>query len=206
MGANHITCIDSSEVMLSDAQSKLKAHHNINYVLADALHTTVEDKQFDVILERALIHHLNQEDLAACFAEALRTLKPGGKLIIQDRTPEDCLLAGSQTNIRGYFFERYPRLIPIEVERRYTNPMVLDALHQAGFRLIEKRQLWETRQFYDNFVALEQELKARTGRSILHELTDEELSDLTQYIRRRLDGDKQTIVEQDRWTIWSAMR
>ncbi len=206
MGATHITCIDSSEIMLSDAQSKLKAHNNTTYVAADALHTTVEDKQFDVILERALIHHLNQEDLTACFSEALRILKPGGKLIVQDRTPEDCLLAGSQTNIRGYFFERYPKLTQLEIERRYTNSMVLDALQQAGFRHTEKRQLWETRQLYDNFVALEQELKNRTGRSILHALTDEELNDLTHYIHRRLDGDKQTIIEQDRWTIWSAMR
>lgn len=206
MGALRITCIDSSDIMLSDAQSKLKAHHNIDYVTADALHTTVEDKQFDVVLERALIHHVNQEDLVACFSEALRILKPGGKLIVQDRTPEDCLLAGSQTNIRGYFFERYPKLAQLETERRFTNSTVLNALHQAGFRLTEKRQLWETRQFYDNSAALIQELRVRTGRSILHELTDTELDDLIQYIRRRLDGEGQTIVEQDRWTVWSAMR
>jgi ubiquinone/menaquinone biosynthesis C-methylase UbiE len=206
MGATHITCIDSSEIMISDAQSKLKAHHNITYINADALHTTVEDKQFDVVLERALIHHVNQEDLVACFAEALRILKPGGKLIVQDRTPEDCLLAGSQTNIRGYFFERYPKLAQLETERRFTNSTVLAALHQAGFRITEKRQLWETRRFYDNFAALSQELKVRTGRSILHELTDAELDDLTEYIHRCLDSDGQTIVEQDRWTVWSAMR
>jgi ubiquinone/menaquinone biosynthesis C-methylase UbiE len=206
MGATHITCIDSSEIMISDAQSKLKAHHNINYIQADALNTTVEEKQFDVVLERALIHHIKQEELVACFSEALRILKPGGKLIVQDRTPEDCLVAGSQTNIRGYFFELYPKLAQLETEHRFTNSTVLAALHQAGFRLTEKRQLWETRQLYDNFASLSQELRARTGRSILHELTDTELSDLTQYIYRRLDGDGQTIVEQDRWTVWSAMR
>ncbi|GER87834.1 SAM-dependent methyltransferase [Dictyobacter vulcani] len=206
MGAANITCVDSSEVMLEDAQSKLKAQSNVNYVQGDAAHTILADKQCDVVLERALIHHIPREELAACFAEALRILRPGGTLIIQDRTPEDCLLAGSQTNIRGYFFARYPKLAKQEVERRHDNATVMSALHQAGFRVVQKRQLWETRQIHTNFAALERDLKARTGRSILHELSEAELSDLNEYIRRQLDSDYQAIVEQDRWTIWSAMR
>ncbi|GHO85467.1 class I SAM-dependent methyltransferase [Dictyobacter formicarum] len=206
MGAAHITCIDSSEVMLSDAQSTLKAHNNISYVKSDALQIPIEAQQFDIVLERALIHHLKREELSVNFAEALRILKPGGILIVQDRTPEDCLLAGSQTNIRGYFFTRYPKLAQQEIARRHDNATVMSALHQTGFRVIEKRQLWETRQVHNNFATLEYDLKARTGRSILHELNDSELNDLCEYIHRQIDGDSQAIVEQDRWTIWSAIR
>ncbi|GCE26550.1 methyltransferase [Dictyobacter alpinus] len=206
MGAAQITCVDSSEVMLEDAQSKLKAQRNVSYVKAEAIQTGLDAQQFDIVLQRALIHHISREELGACFTEAFRILRPGGMLIIQDRTPEDCLLAGSQTNIRGYFFARYPKLAKQEVARRYDNATVMGELHQTGFRVVQKRQLWETRQIHMNFAALEQDLNARAGRSILHELTDEELRDLNDYIHRQLDGDHQAIVEQDRWTIWSAMR
>lgn len=206
MGAAHITCIDSSEIMLGDAQSKLKAHNNVSFVKGDALQTTIEDQQFDVVLARALIHHIQREDMPTYLAEARRILKPGGILILQDRTPEDCLLAGSQTNIRGYFFARYPRLAQEEIARRYDNGTILSLLKQTGFRLTEKRQLWETRQFYTNFAALQADLFARTGRSILYDLSDAELKDLSEYIRRQLDSENQTIIEQDRWTIWSATR
>lgn len=206
MDAGHVTCIDSSDIMLSDARSKLKAHSNVAFLQGDALHSGAQDQQFHIVLERALIHHLQTEELKDCFTEALRILKPGSTLIVQDRTPEDCLLPGSQTNIRGYFFARYPRLAKIDVARRHTNATVQTALHEAGFRQVEKRQLWETRQIYANFAALEEDLKTRAGRSILHELSDDELKDLIDYIHRQLESDDQTIVEQDRWTLWSALR
>ena len=48
------------------------------------------------------------------------------------------------------------------------------------------------------------EIRTRTGRSIPHDLDDGELDHLVDELRRRLpDG---PIVEQDRWTIWSARR
>jgi 2-polyprenyl-3-methyl-5-hydroxy-6-metoxy-1,4-benzoquinol methylase len=205
MGAAQITCIDSSEVMLSDARSMLKAHTTVDFICSDALHTTAENQQFDIVLERALIHHLKEADLQACFAEAFRILKHGGTCIIQDRTPEDCLVPGSQNNIRGHFFTRYPRLAEHEISRRHDSNTVVNALHQAGFRIIDKRQLWETRQLYTSFAALEEDLQARTGRSILHELNNDELNNLIMYIRRQLDVDNQPIIEKDRWTVWSAI-
>ena len=48
------------------------------------------------------------------------------------------------------------------------------------------------------------EIAARTGRSILHDLSDHELADLVEELRRRIpDG---PLVEQDRWTLWRAVR
>ena len=124
---------------------------------------------------------------------------------MQDRTLEDCLLPGSDTHIRGYFFERYPKLIEKEIARRHENKPILQALLHAGFPGVNEQKLWETRAIYPDLDALSQDLLARTGRSILYELTDEELQDLVSYIRERLRGQTE-IVEQDRWTIWSAVK
>ncbi|HTI13632.1 MAG TPA: methyltransferase domain-containing protein [Dictyobacter sp.] len=206
MGAAHVTCIDFSQAMLEASQARLGTRPNIAYVQASARQTTLPDQQFHIILERAVIHHLEREELVACFTEAYRLLRQGGRLIIQDRTAEDCQQPGSSTHIRGYFFDRYPKLLAYEVQRRHSFAVVMDALSAAGFRAAEKRQLWETRHLHGNFAALAHDLQERRGRSILHELTDEELEDLIQYIQYRLDEDVQPIVEQDRWTIWSAMR
>ncbi len=205
MGAAHVTGVDFSEAALAGARENCRAYTNIDFVAADAAKTGLPSGQYDVILERALIHHLQQDYLPACFTEVYRLLKPGGTLIIQDRTAEDCLRPGSNTYIRGYFFERYPKLIEKEIARRHENKPILQALLHAGFQGVNEEKLWETRATYPDLDALSQDLLARTGRSILHELTDEELLDLVSYIREQLRGQTE-IVEQDRWTIWSAVK
>ena len=48
------------------------------------------------------------------------------------------------------------------------------------------------------------DLAARTGRSILHELSDPEIEDLIAYIDERVST-VGPIVEKDRWTLWSAI-
>jgi hypothetical protein len=98
-------------------------------------------------------------------------------------------------------------LVEKEIERRFDSEFVMSTLQQVGFQDVERRKLWEIRKIYPNFEALRQEMLARTGRSILHELTDEELQDLTAYIQGQLQiQDGQEIIEKDRWTIWSARK
>jgi hypothetical protein len=46
------------------------------------------------------------------------------------------------------------------------------------------------------------EIAQRTGRSILHELSDAELEHLVGELRGRLP--EGPVVEQDRWTLWSG--
>ncbi|WP_019913055.1 class I SAM-dependent methyltransferase [Paenibacillus sp. HW567] len=50
---------------------------------------------------------------------------------------------------------------------------------------------------------LEADLLNRTGRSILHELSDDELAELTGFIKARL-SQLRHIEEKDRWTVWIA--
>ena len=137
--------------------------------------------------------------------EAYRILKEDGYYVVQDRTPDDCLVEGSSTHIRGYLFELFPELIDSEVSRRYTSPFVREALKRVGFRKVEEVKIWETRQVYETKQPLLQDLSERTGRSILHELDDDELKAFIDHVDKKL-SDHTKITEQDRWTIWRAVK
>lgn len=204
MGAAHVTGVDFSEEML-----KAAAHHcshitNATFHKGDAYQSNLPAHEFDIVLQRALIHHL--DDLEMCFKEVARVLKPNGIFIVQDRTPEDCLLPGDGSHIRGYFFEKFPRLQNRETTSRYDSIQVEQALTASGLRLFQTVPLWETRRVYETMKELEQDLLLRTGRSILHELTDEEIQELVAYIADKLQGTELPIVEQDRWTVWFAVK
>jgi ubiquinone/menaquinone biosynthesis C-methylase UbiE len=203
MGVNSITGVDFSETILEGARKSCKEYKNISFQHGNALDTGLESNRYHLILERALIHHI--DDLQNCFSEAYRLLKENGFFIIQDRTPEDCLLEGNNSHIRGFFFTFFPRLIEKEIKRRYSSQFVMETLKNAGFREIKEIKLWETREVYENKAQLLKDLNERTGRSILHELDDQELNELINHIDKSISTDK-NIVEKDRWTIWKAVK
>lgn len=205
MGASNVTGLDFSEQILTSAKEKCEGYSNINFKLGNALDTKLEDEQYDIILERAIIHHI--QNLNECFKEAYRLLKPGGIFLIQDRTQEDCLLKGSSTNIRGYFFSKYPSLINKEISRRFSSPKVLQTLQKKGFNSIKEYSLWETRKVYKHIDDLMKDILNRTGRSILYELDDQQLENLAVYIKNQTNlSSNKTIIEKDRWTIWKAAK
>ncbi|AZN40972.1 class I SAM-dependent methyltransferase [Paenibacillus albus] len=204
MGAASVTGVDFSEEMLKGAIENCKDINHVSFLLGDAYHTNMPANRFDIVLERALIHHLN--DLNECFQEAARILKKDGLLIVQDRTPQDCSFPGDENHIRGYFHTKYPKLIEKEMTRRHQSIDVRNALESNGFRVSEEVQLWETRRVYDSLDALKADLLMRTGRSILHELTDDELHELVLFILGQLKGITNPIVEKDCWTVWFAIK
>ena len=204
LGAAHVTGVDFSTEMLKGAAENCRELDNVTFVQGDAANTGLPRDKFDIVLARALLHHLDKLD--SCFKEAIRLLKHNGIFIVQDRTPQDCLLPGDENHIRGYFFEKYPKLIDIEVTRRHAANKVQMALTSNGFAILEEVQLWETRAVYDDFDALRQDLLHRTGRSILHELTDHELHNLVAFIRSKLGDRSDPIVEKDSWTLWFARK
>lgn len=198
-----VTGVDFSEEILKGARENCKEYPNISFKQGNALNTGLESNDYNLILERALIHHIN--DLQNCFEEAYRLLENKGIYIVQDRTPEDCLLKGNEHHIRGYFFERFPQLIEKETKRRYDSEFVLKTLSDVGFKEIQEVKLWETRKVHKNKEELLNDLGERTGRSILHELDDDELSALISYIDKAITNEE-NIVEKDRWTIWKAVK
>lgn len=203
MGVNSVTGVDFSESILEGARENCKEYKNISFKHGSAFEINLGSNSYDLLLERALIHHI--EDLRACFKEAFRLLSDNGFYIIQDRTPEDCLLEGDDSHIRGYLFELFPRLVDKETNRRHKSQLVIETLKEEGFKNIEEVKLWETRKVYDNKEQLLKDLSERTGRSILHELDDEDLKLLINHIEKSLSINT-NIVEKDRWTIWKAVK
>ncbi|MBH8596560.1 class I SAM-dependent methyltransferase [Thermoactinomyces sp. CICC 10523] len=200
LGAKSVVGIDFSEAMLSVAKSE---HKEIEFCKGDAYATGLQDCSFDLVFSRALIHHLR--DLPAYFREVYRILKPGGIIITQNRTVADCHLPGSPDHLRGYFFEKFPRLQQIEKDRRHNHDKVVQALLQTGFTGIVSKSLWETRKTYATFEQFADEMRNRSGRSILHELTDGEIEELIRYIAAKV-GTETPVTDRDRWSVWIAAR
>lgn len=198
-GAASVTGVDFSSAMLKTAQKQCADEPRISFVQGDALQTGLPDASVDIVFARALIHHL--DDLNGFFSEGKRLLAPGGICIIQDRTIEDCAVPASKTHLRGYFFEQFPRLLDVEAKRRPEDRTVQAAMQQAGLADIRLLSLWEVRRVYGNLAELADDLRSRKGRSLLHELADEELEQLVDTICQKFSG-QETISEQDRWSIW----
>lgn len=201
IGAADVVGVDFSDQMVSAARERTAGLSNLVFRQGDAADTGLAAASRDIVFQRALIHHLAAYEPA--FAEAHRVLRPGGHLIVQDRTPADVEVPGTREHLRGWFFECFPRLLAIETGRRPTTEKVEQALHATGFRDLQRHTLWETRRTYATVGALEHDLAQRTGRSILHALDDRELRTLIDFILARVGSTP--IVEKDRWTIWSAV-
>jgi len=202
LGANSVIGIDFSDQMLIAARERNADLANVTFAKASALETGLPDRSADIVFERALIHHIS--DRSACFAEAYRLLAPGGLYIVQDRTPDDVRVAASAEHIRGFFFERFPRLLEIEIGRRPDADTLTAGLITAGFDNPVIRRIRETRRSYAAFDELAADLAARTGRSILHALDDAEIAALIDHVRAHVPAGPLT--EREPWTIWAARK
>ncbi|MFD2091293.1 class I SAM-dependent methyltransferase [Blastococcus deserti] len=202
LGAATVTGVDFSAHILEAARAEQGNLPGVTFRHGDAERTGLPDQCADIVFERALVHHVT--DLAALAVEAARLLRPGGVLLIQDRTPEDVAVPGSPAHPRGWFFEIFPRLLEVENRRRPTVEVVSAALASAGFTGVRAVPVEEVRRRYDDAEDYLADIAARTGRSILHELGDDDVARLVQELRRRLP--EGPLVERDRWTLWRAER
>jgi SAM-dependent methyltransferase len=203
LGAARVTGVDFSTTMLADARDLSAGDPCCAFRHGDATATGLPDTSVDIAFSRAVIHHL--PDLPAALAEAHRILKPGGTVIIQDRTIEDVRHPASAEHLRGYFFEVFPCLLEIEERRRPASASVVSALDRAGFERVISLPLVERRAAWLSWPALEADLRARTGRSILHALADVDLDLLIARIHDATTGEF-PLTEADRWTVWTGRK
>lgn len=201
IGIPHVIGIDSSAQMLADAKAACRDFQQIALKKGDCEDLPLASGSIDLLLARALIHHL--PSVQPFFQEAWRTLADGGLFIIQNRTPDDCFLPGSAEHVRGYFFSAFPHLRNIEAKRRFSSAHIRQALHSSGFSLLSEETLWETRAIHQSKQELLADLSKRKGRSLLHQLSDTGLAELVHVIDTTLEQDG-PIVEKDRWTLWIA--
>lgn len=202
LGAARVVGVDSSAPILAAAREAHGDLPDVEFALGDAAATGLPDAAADVVFARALVHHV--PDRVAVAAEARRLLRPGGTCLVQDRTPDDVAEPGSPTNPRGWFFSVFPRLLDVEAGRRPTAGALAADLAAGGLTDVSTATLVEVRRRYDDREQYLAEIAARTGRSILHELDDDELAHLVAELRDRLPAGP--LVEQDRWTLWRAHR
>lgn len=198
LGAREVTGVDSSAPILAVAGTG--APPGLRLHLGDAAGTGLRPDSADVVFARALVHHVT--DLTAVAAEAHRVLRPGGCYVVQDRTMDDIDQPGTTEHPRGWLFDVFPRLRDVEAARRPTDDGLRTALVAAGFGAPRVSTVWEIRRRYDDREAYLAEIAGRTGRSILHELDDDELRHLVAELRRRLPHGP--VLERDRWTLWCA--
>ena len=102
--------VDLTPEMLSEAE-RLRAERGIGNVVfrpADVHHLPFEDASFDLVTCRRAAHHFS--DIALALREIRRVLRPGGRLVIDDRSvPEDDFVDRWMNQLDWYHDESHVR-------------------------------------------------------------------------------------------------
>lgn len=202
LGFNFVTGIDNSRIMMKSAIDS-NFDKTVNFKVGDFFDNKLFDLFYDVILSRAVVHHIKNLDKA--FTETFRVLKENGIFLIQDRTQEDLDVEPSQKNLRGYLYSFKPSLKEYDKNRRHSEEKVRESLISSGFKEVEVIKINELRKKYETIDELKSDYKSRKGRSILFNLSDNELSNFIDFLESKIER-KKNITEADQWTLWIAKK
>jgi SAM-dependent methyltransferase len=122
-GASVVGC-DLRPALIAYAEEKARAEGTaVRWVVADAERLPFDDESFDRVLMSLVVHQIR--DRGRALAEAFRTLRPGGRLVVRTLTPED-----AATRIP---FRFVPTLAAAKASEMPTIAELTQLLAQAGF-------------------------------------------------------------------------
>lgn len=200
--AKSVVGIDKSEQYISNANALLNKPENVRFAVGDAVSTGLKDKDYDLVFERALIHHLTEEEQMLNVQEAARILRKDGVLAVQDRTFEDVLDNHPNHWIRATLFKCFPELSEFERARRPSERGYQKILESSPLKTQAPLKFAERRNTYASISELKEEVRSRKGKSILFQLTDDQLEFYCKKLEQVSVG--KSLEEVDQWTLWCA--
>jgi SAM-dependent methyltransferase len=129
-----LACVgfDLSEAMLSEARH---FGSSVAFIQGDASNVfPFPDKSFELAFAVDVIHHIG--DLRRFFEETHRVLVLGGRLAIV--TDSESTL--KRRSLTAFF----PEILPIELARYPSVPLLHDQARQIGFQLVSEEEVWGT--------------------------------------------------------------
>ena len=204
LGARSVIGIDQSRQYIDEAKQRVSPSDAITFCSGTAEDTQLPEGSADIVFERAVIHHMTEEQKARNAAGARRLLRDGGLFAVQDRTIEDVQSSDPQHWIRATLLDAFPRLLDSERRRRPSKERYRNLLIGAGFGEVQELQYDEVRQRYVSFDQLRSEILLRKGKSILFELSDAELELYCRRLEEKVTD--RPLIERDPWTVWLATK
>lgn len=172
---------------------------DVRGAVADAERLPFPDGSFDLVLGHAVVHHL--PDLPAAFAEILRVLRPGGRLVI----------AGEPTRIGDRIARQFKRLgrvgvklaaVVAGVDRVYAEPRAASPEDTAAARLE-----WEVDLHIFSPAELE-DLARAGGFAQVRTETEELTANWLGWVARTVEGlvGSERLGPRYAWTVYGAWR
>ncbi len=154
----HVTAVDISPAMCRHLEREFdqRSITNADVITASASDLPLADASFDVVLSNYCFHHLKDQDKRRALSEAIRVLRPNGRLVIGDMMFQVGFRQARDRTVVIRFTAEMLRRGPAGVMRltknavrlvtgRGEHPAGIDwwhqALVQAGFSEIEVRAL-----------------------------------------------------------------
>ena len=144
-----ITCVEPNNEMFQEGKNSLKSFKNIRWIKSTAESLPLEDNLFDFYSISYGIR--NVTDINKTLKEALRVLKPGGRLMCLEFSKID-------NELLNFLYKNYSKAIPIigkyivgsskpynylvnSINDFYNQKQLMDLMIQNGFSNVEYRNL-----------------------------------------------------------------
>ena len=144
-----ITCVEPNNEMFRKGKNSLKSFKNIRWIKSTAESLPLEDNLFDFYSISYGIR--NVTDINKTLKEALRVLKPGGRLMCLEFSKID-------NELLNFLYKNYSKAIPIigkyivgsskpynylvnSINNFYSQKQLMDLMIQNGFSNVEYRNL-----------------------------------------------------------------